>query len=312
LNPRSSESSNKCESLDGFAKGLFRSKVVAVTGAGRGIGKGIALKAAQLGASVAALEINADILAATTGELNTLSVDVLPLCGDVSDSAFLRSCITQIGDRFGRLDGWVNNAFFTANDPITEFDPLRFTKAWEVNVRSAMEAAALSLKVFEQTGGGSIVNISSVLAHRTRENQAAYTSSKMALEGLTRSLAYDLAASKIRVNCVIPGAIQTRPVQNPLDLVDTDLNSAKGLALRSMHDLIHQENQPLKRVGKPEDVANAVAFLLSDLSAFVTGISLPVDGGYLIDGTHFSEADVNRLSQECQNICNRLAAERRE
>jgi NAD(P)-dependent dehydrogenase (short-subunit alcohol dehydrogenase family) len=237
---------------------------------------------------------------------------VLALCGDVSDSSFLQSCVNQIALRFGRLDGWVNNAFFTANDPIREFDALRFTKAWEVNVRSAMEAAALSLKLFEQSGGGSIVNISSVLAHRTRTNQAAYTSSKMALEGLTRALAYDLAASKIRVNCVTPGAIQTRPVQNPLNLIDTDLNSPKGLAMRSLHDLIHQENQPLKRVGKPEDVANAVAFLLSDLSAFVTGITLPVDGGYLIDGTHLSEADANRLSEECQNICNRLAAEMRE
>jgi NAD(P)-dependent dehydrogenase (short-subunit alcohol dehydrogenase family) len=298
--------------VKGFAKGLFRNKVVVVTGAGRGIGKGIAQKAAQLGASVAALEINTDNLAATAGQLREMGAEVLPLCGDVSDSAFLRSCITQIADRFERLDGWVNNAFFTANDSIREFDALGFTKAWEVNVRAAMEAAALSLKLFEQSGGGSIVNISSVLAHRTRANQAAYTSSKTALEGLTRALAYDLAASKIRVNCVIPGAIQTRPVQNPLNLVDTDLNSAKGIAMRSVHDLIHQENQPLKRIGKPEDVANAVAFLLSDLSAFITGITLPVDGGYLIDGTHLSEAETNRLAQECEHICNRLAAEMRE
>jgi len=298
--------------MSGFAKGLFRNKVIAITGAGRGIGKGIALKAAELGASIAALEINADTLASTASELQELGVDVLTLCGDVSNSAFLRSCITQIASRFGRLDGWVNNAFFTANDPIREFDSLRFTKAWEVNVRAAMETAALSLKLFEQTGGGSIVNISSVLAHRTRVNQAAYTSSKSALEGLTRSLAYDLAAFKIRVNCVIPGAIQTRAVANPMELGDADLNSAKGLAMRSVHDLIHQESQPLKRIGKPEDIANAVMFLLSDLSAFITGIALPVDGGYLIDGTHLNGTASNRLAEQCQNICNRLSAERRE
>src|SRR4051812_8030768 len=108
LNSRPSESSNQHDPVDGFAKHLFRNKVVVVTGAGRGIGKGIALKLGELGASVAALELNGDTLAETAGQLQERGIEVLALCGDVSDSAFLRSSITEIAGRFERLDGWVN------------------------------------------------------------------------------------------------------------------------------------------------------------------------------------------------------------
>ncbi len=270
------------------------------------------MKSAELGASVVALELEEAVAADLRAELKKRRFEGVVLHGDVSESAFLKSAFEAIASRWGRLDGWVNNAFFTARDGLEDFDMARFTRAWEVNVRAVMEAAVLGRGFFQAAGGGAIVNISSVLAHRTRERQFAYTSSKAGMEGLTRALAFDLASDNVRVNCVIPGAIQTTPVNKGLNMPDSELNTPRGMAARAMHDLLHKQNQPMERIGKPLDIANAVIFLLSNLSAFITGTTLAVDGGYLMDGVVIDEETVHRLTAECEVLCAQLCAKRGE
>lgn len=289
---------NQPPPVEGFREGLFDGKVVVVTGGGRGIGQAALLKAARYGAAAVAIDLDAENLADTRARLERLGADSLCVLGDVSAPGLLESLITQIEQRWGRLDGWVNNAYATCHAPAEQMPLDPFTHAWEVNVKVPMLAAKLTVPLFRKAGGGSIVNVSSVLAHRTRAGQMAYTSSKSALEGLTRGLAVDLGHEGIRVNAVLPGQIETGKFEPNVRKRLGDQATPERLDTAVKMFQLGTRQYPLGRCGFPDDLANPILFLLSDLSRYITGVCLPVDGGMLINGTEPLGVRMLELAQQ--------------
>lgn len=250
-------------------------KFAAVTGAGSGNGKAIAETLLEEGASVALLDINLDSLAAITEKYpRAIAVEA-----NVADEASTRAAAAQIGTAFERLDLLVNNAGIVKGTNFEELSREEWDQVFAVNstgpfLMSQAVTALLREGVAARGEGATsaIVNITSVEAHivisSSGHPQIHYNASKGALLQLTRALAVECASSKIRVNAVAPGFIETPFTKSVLEnqkVVDWLL-----------------ERTPLGRVGQPEDVANAVSFLGSDKASWVTGATLFVDGGWTV------------------------------
>ena len=237
-------------------------KTALVTGASRGIGRAIALRLAEDGANVAVIYAgSADKAEAVVNEITALGVNAKAYRCNVADSATVNETVKAVTNDLGKIDILVNNAGITRDGLMLRMKDEDFDAVLDTNLKGAFNMIRACYSGFIRKKSGRIVNISSVSGIMGNAGQANYSASKAGVIGLTKSVARELASRGITCNAVAPGFIQTDMTEN---LGDNNplLNSI-----------------PLGRMGKPEDIAAAVAFLASDSAAYITGEVLKVDGG---------------------------------
>lgn len=244
---------------------LLNQKRFIITGAASGIGKHTAVLLSSLGASLLLIDFNKVQLDETKSLCNNLT-ETLVL--DLTDTFLLKEKLIQSAVEHGQFDGFVHCAGIPYLSPLKTIDKKKFMKVFEINAYIALELSKIFINRNVFSGKtGAIVFISSVYGLVGSAANVGYSMSKSAIIGLTKSLAIELAPKGIRVNCVAPGFVKT-PMMN-----DTNKNFEENREsfLESLHPL---------GLGSPEDVANPVAFLLSDASKWMTGVVLNVDGGF--------------------------------
>jgi NAD(P)-dependent dehydrogenase (short-subunit alcohol dehydrogenase family) len=245
----------------------LQGKVAIVTGASRGIGLGIAAELVRQGARVCVTARKADALGEAVAELGGPEV-AIGVPGKADDPAHQEEAVAAALTAFGRLDLLVNNAGINpAYGPITDVDPGAAAKILAVNVLAPLAWTKLARDAWMGDHGGAVVNVSSVAGLRPSPGIGVYGVSKAALIRLTTELAVELGP-KIRVNAVAPAIVKTRFAE----------------ALYEGREEQVSASYPLKRLGVPEDVAGAVAFLLSDAASWITGQTLVLDGGVTLTG----------------------------
>lgn len=250
----------------------LQGKSAVVTGAASGFGAGIARLFAAEGAGVIVADVNDQAGRGIVSEIERSGGQAVYVHADVSLRGDARSMIEAAVEAYGRLDVLVNNAGFShRNKPILEVTDEEFDRVFAVNVKAVFLAVQEALPQFRAQGGGCIINTSSTAALRPRPNLAVYSSSKGAVNTLTKSLAVELAADNVRVNAVCPVIGETGLLETFMGVPDTPENRKK-----------FEATIPLGRFSRPEDIAKATLFLASDDAEFVTGVTLEVDGGRCI------------------------------
>jgi len=246
---------------------MFKNKVVLVTGAAQGIGKAIALKFASLGANLVLNDIGSqeEKLKELSEEISKKGVKVKYFLADVSNFEEVQKMMEQIKNEFGRLDVLVNNAGIIRDRTLAKMTKEEWQKVIDVDLTGVFNCtkAALPLLIPNQ---GNIISISSVVGQRGNFGQTNYGAAKAGVIGFTKSLAKEVGKFGVRVNVIAPGFIETKMTEQIPD----------------KFKMIVKQLTSLGRFGKPEDVANAVAFLASDDAKFITGTILNVDGGLAI------------------------------
>ena len=238
--------------------------VALVTGAGRGIGREIALALAAAGADVAVNDFADEAAcAAVVGEIEKLGHKGLVVMGDVSDEQQVNAMVERAEADLGPLGVVVNNAGITRDNVVMMMDPADFDSVIATHLRGTFHVSKAAARKMFRRRAGCIINLSSVVGRRGNAGQANYAAAKAGIIGLTKSLAKELGARGVRVNAIAPGYIDTPMTQ----------------ALPEETRKLIVDATPLKSIGSTSDVANAVVFLASPLAAFVTGVILPVDGG---------------------------------
>lgn len=242
-------------------------KSAIITGAGRGIGKAIAHKFLTEGARVVIGDVVEDRLQTALEDLQSVG-EVHALPGDVTDPDYCAELVRYAQDKLGDLHILANNAGIALAEPFLEHSLTLWDRTLDVNLRSMFVLSQQVARVMVAgDSGGAIVNMASSNAHLGEEGLAAYNASKAGVLLLTKTMAIELAAHNIRVNCVSPG------------FIFTDLSVEAGFEEGFIDD--YTAKIPLGRFGKPEEVANVFAFLASDEASFMTGESVVVDGGQL-------------------------------
>ncbi len=244
----------------------FAGKIAFVTGAASGIGRAAAVAFAAEGARVAISDRSEEALAQVEAEVKAAGGDVLAIACDVSEEAQVEAAVARTVERFGRLDIAFNNAGVENKaTPLHEIEPGEWDRILGINLRGTFLCMKHEIaRMLESGGGGVVVNTSSGAGIRGIAGGSAYAASKHAIIGMTRSAALDYAKSNIRVNAVLPGNIET-----PM------MDRFTGGDIQKAIDL-----EPVGRLGKPEEIAEAVLWMSSDLGAFVTGAAISVDGGW--------------------------------
>ncbi|MEI6725252.1 MAG: 3-oxoacyl-[acyl-carrier-protein] reductase [Actinomycetes bacterium] len=238
--------------------------VALVTGAGRGIGREIALALAAAGADVAVNDFADEAAcAAVVGEIEKRGRKGLVVMGDVSDEQQVNAMIDRAEADLGPLGVVVNNAGITRDNVVMMMDPADFDSVIATHLRGTFLVSKAAARKMFRRRAGCIINLSSVVGRRGNAGQANYAAAKAGIIGLTKSLAKELGARGVRVNAIAPGYIDTPMTQ----------------ALPEETRKLIVDATPLKSIGSTDDVANAVVFLASPRARFVTGVVLPVDGG---------------------------------
>jgi len=252
---------------------LPRGSVAAVSGAASGIGRATAIALATAGADVVLADLDGNGLEVTAGEVTSTGQRVASVICDVTDSEQVRRITEAALSRFGGLDVMVANAAVSMYRDFATIEQSEFSQILRTNLDGALLCARHAMEPMVDRGGGSIVFISSVLAFVGLPGQVAYSAAKGGLVAATRTLALEAGPSGIRVNAIAPGTIDT-----PMLARDTSSMDLHGVA--DFQARIDAANA-LGRVGRPEEVADAVLFLASPMSSYITGTTIVVDGGFL-------------------------------
>jgi len=242
----------------------LKEKVAIVTGAGQGIGRGIALRLAEFGANVVLLDIRQDTIDEVAEEIRSKGVEALPLQIDVTRSERLRHMARQVMAEFGQIDILVNNAGITGRTvPMVELNEQDWDQVMDLNLKAVFLCCQAVLGYMIERRYGKIVNVASIAGKEGNPTLVPYSVSKAGVICLTKALAKEVTDYQINVNCVSPAVIQTQ-------ILD-------GMASSTVDYMISKI--PMGRVGKPEEVAAVVHFLASDDAGFVTGQCYDVSGG---------------------------------
>lgn len=253
---------------------LLEDRVVFVTGAGRGMGRGIAQAVAEEGAAVAMCDLRPEPVQETAALIESQGESVLALVADVTDSDAVRRAIQETVATFGRLDGLVNNAGVVKMDPALDISADDWAFHFEVNVQGLFQCCQLAAQqMVAQDEGGSIVNIASNAGKVGYANMAAYNASKAAVINLTRSLSTEWAEYNINVNSVCPGGVDTPMLHSAAEWVADRVDGDPDEIHATMKP--HQMDQHIQ----PIEVGRIVAFLLSERASIIRGQSINVDGG---------------------------------
>ncbi len=245
---------------------LLEGKTAIITGASRGIGSGIAKVFAQHGANIAfTYSSSAESAATLQNELNALGIKSKGYQSNAASFDEAQKLIENVLAEFGNIDILINNAGITKDNLLMRMSEADFDKVIEINLKSVFNMTKAVQKTMLKNRKGSIINMSSVVGVKGNAGQTNYAASKAGMIGFTKSVALELGSRNIRCNAIAPGFIETE--------MTAKLNED---VVQSWRDAI-----PLKRGGTPEDVANACLFLASDMSAYITGQVLNVDGGML-------------------------------
>ena len=245
---------------------LLQGKTAIVTGATRGIGKGVAIKLAEQGANIAFTYVSsAEKALALENELQAFGVKAKAYKSDASLMKDAEELIKDVLDNFESIDVLVNNAGITKDNLLMRMSEEDFNRVLEVNLKSIFNMTKAVQRTMLKQRSGSIVNMTSVVGVKGNAGQSNYAASKAGVIGFTKSIALELGSRNIRCNAIAPGFIETEMTEKLGEEVITNWRNSI----------------PLKRVGTPEDVANTTLFLASDLSAYITGQTLHVCGGML-------------------------------
>lgn len=246
---------------------LLENKVALITGAARGIGEGIALKFAEQGAQVVftyVSESSAEKAAALEEKLKAFGIKARAYRSNAGDFAQCETLVNEVVKEFGTVDILVNNAGISKDNLLLRMTPEQWDDVMDINLKSVFNMTKQVIKPMMKARKGSIINMSSVIGQMGNAGQSSYAASKAGINGFTKSVAKELGSRNIRCNAIAPG------------FVETDMTSY--LKEGEQADK-YKAGIPLSRFGTAEDIANATLFLASDLSAYVTGQILGVDGG---------------------------------
>ncbi|MFY0604373.1 MAG: 3-oxoacyl-[acyl-carrier-protein] reductase [Flavobacteriaceae bacterium] len=245
---------------------LLENKTAIITGATRGIGRGIALEFAKQGANVA-FTYSSSVEAATSleNELSAMGVKAKGYQSNAAEFDAAQELAKSVLEEFGSIDVLINNAGITKDNLLMRITEEDFDKVIEVNLKSVFNLTKAVIRPMMKQRGGSIINMSSVVGLKGNAGQTNYAASKAGIVGFSKSVALELGSRNIRSNVIAPGFIETEMTAKLDETV-----------VQSWRDSI-----PLKRGGSPEDIAHACVFLASDMSTYITGQTLSVDGGML-------------------------------
>ncbi len=246
----------------------LKGKVAVVTGGTRGIGYAIVKKYLEAGASVVLCGSRESTANAALEKIKAEmpDADVSAMAPDLCDSASVEAAFKSVYEKYGRFDILANNAGISQHTLLTQYTDEEVDKILDVNIKAVFVCARAAARIMKENGGGCIINTSSVVSIYGQPSGCLYPTSKFAVNGLTKSLARELAKYNIRVNAVAPGVTRTDMVANLPD------EMIKPLIARI----------PMGRMCEPEDIANAYLFLSSELASYITGIVVPVDGAVVI------------------------------
>jgi NAD(P)-dependent dehydrogenase (short-subunit alcohol dehydrogenase family) len=244
-------------------------KVALVTGGGRGLGREVVLLMAREGASVLVFDVNAEGAEEVATEASDAGGTAVAFAGDVTKEENLAVAIARCRDEFGGFDVIHNNAGVQLEKPLHESTAEEFDWITEVNFKGVFLGCKQAVLAMRETGGGSIINTASILAHTGDPFLPVYTGTKTGVLGMTRAIAVDYATDGIRCNCVSPGDMETPMIQKYFAA------TPDPVAARAEMEAAY----PGKRIAHPREVAQAVLFLASDDASFVSGTYILVDGG---------------------------------
>lgn len=244
-------------------------KVALITGGGTGIGRAIAVAFAREGASVAVAGRRLEKVKEVAAEIDKQGILALPLVCDVTRAKDADHAVAETVRKFGKVNVLVNNAGTLSVSTVATISEEDWDRVVAVNLKGSFLMSRAALREFRKAGGGTIVNIGSVLGLVAMKDRAAYCASKGGVTLLTKAMALDHAHEKVRVNCICPSIVETELVKGLFD------DSEQGLRLRQSRE----GTIPLGRFGRPADVAELAVYLAAEESSWLTGAAIPLDGG---------------------------------